>query len=461
MKIISIKKSSFSESDFRIDAAYHLSDGPLAKKQLNNSPYSKSKLIEESIKIYSGSIFKRSYVSSEDFGWSYLTGSNMIKLNIDSGKFISKKYTPQSKSLKIEEGWILISCSGTLGNTVFTNKDFDGKLGTHDLIRVIPNENKTLRGYLYAYLSSYFGHSLLTQSSYGGVVKHIEPHHIENLPIPILPRVKQVEINNLILKSAALSVEANKLLSDAIHLIISSMEVKMNSNKKSTLVSLSRLSNNYHKRLDSPSYINSGVISLKELENNGVGLKKIGDFDVEVARPGIFKRVKVKKENGLPYIKGAELTKRNPFGLCEYLSKTRTPFLDELKLNEDQILFTCAGTVGFTRLITKEFEERNAIGSQDIIRLYSKDSELSNHFLFAYLNTPIIKDFIQSLKYGSVIERVEPLHVELIPVFMPPKDIRIEIEEKISSYCSKIYSSFKKEEKAIQIVEKEIESWQK
>ncbi len=70
--------------------------------------------------------------------------------------------------------------------------------------------------------------------------------------------------------------------------------------------------------------------------------------------------------------------------MCEYLSKTRTPFLNELKLKEDQILLTCAGTVGDVKLISQEFEERNAIGSQDIIRVESEDIHLPTFYLFAY-----------------------------------------------------------------------------
>jgi restriction endonuclease S subunit len=54
-----------------------------------------------------------------------------------------------------------------------------------------------LSGFLYAYLASKYGYTLLTQSGFGGVVKHINAEHVANIPVPILPESKQQEIHNL------------------------------------------------------------------------------------------------------------------------------------------------------------------------------------------------------------------------------------------------------------------------
>lgn len=164
--------------------------------------------------------------------------------------------------------------------------------------------------------------------------------------------------------------------------------------------------------------------------------------------------------NGIPYIKGSELNKLNPFSNCEYLSKSRTPFLDELKLKVNQILFTCAGTIGDVRLISKEFEDFNAIGSQDIIRIEENNSSVSVYYLFAFLKTNFAREFAQSLKYGSVIERVEPFHVDLIPVAIPEEKIYNEIINAVAKYNDAMYMAFNNEKIAIDLIEKEIDQWQ-
>ena len=144
MKTINIKNNWFAESDLRLDASYHLSDGPLTKLKLKNAPYKISELSSVTVKIFKGNIFKRTYVSNAKYGYPFLTASDMMKSDIEGGKFISRKYTDVA-NLLIKEGWILVSRSGTLGNVTFTNKDFEGILGTDDLIRIIPNNSEVDR----------------------------------------------------------------------------------------------------------------------------------------------------------------------------------------------------------------------------------------------------------------------------------------------------------------------------
>ncbi len=215
MKLLKAKSKWFDESDLRLDAEYHLSDGPATTRLLVKSEIKTIPLSKAASKVFSGKIFKRTFVNDHHTGIPYLTASDMIKSHAVSGKYLSKKFTSEKKELFLKKGWILLSCSGTLGNTVFTNKDFEGVIGTHDLIRIVPNENEIKPGYLYAYLASKFGYSLLTQPSYGGVIKHIEPHHIQNLPIPIFSDNQQLTVHQLVVECNELRSKANELLKRA------------------------------------------------------------------------------------------------------------------------------------------------------------------------------------------------------------------------------------------------------
>ena len=204
--------------------------------------------------------------------------------------------------------------------------------------------------------------------------------------------------------------------------------------------------------------MNDGVLAMKDVTSH-MQHSTIGDINAIVRRPGIFKRNYV--ANGIPYIKGSEIFLNNPFRRCEHLSRTRTPFIDEMALYEGQILITCAGSVGSVKMITKEYEDKKAIGSQDIIRLISNDELYTREYLFTYLQMPFVYDYIQSMKYGSVIERIEPFHVESIPVVTPTKELSEEITLIIKRYMDYTYRAFIAEENAIQIVEEEIEKWNK
>jgi type I restriction enzyme, S subunit len=214
------KSSWFNEKGVRLDATYHLSDGRRIKFLLNSCSANVDTLGSLTNDIFLGSRFRRVFVRNEKYGIPYVTASDMTLINPISNTFLSKKMTLNQQLLKLGKGWILISCSGSIGNVVFTNEDFDGKIGTHDLIRVIPDENKIKPGFLYSFLSSKYGYALLTQSNYGGVIQHIEPEHIVNIPVPILDNSIQNHTHALIEKSSILKVKANRLLESAKDAII-------------------------------------------------------------------------------------------------------------------------------------------------------------------------------------------------------------------------------------------------
>jgi 2-phospho-L-lactate guanylyltransferase (CobY/MobA/RfbA family) len=65
------------------------------------------------------------------------------------------------------------------------------------------------------------------------------------------------------------------------------------------------------------------------------------------------------------------------------------------------------------------------------------------------------------MKYGSVIERIEPFHVESIPVVEPTEELSKEITSLIDEYMDCTYHAYTAENKAIKKVEDEIEKWNK
>ena len=362
--------------------------------------------------------------------------------------------------MMLRKGWTLISRSGTIGNCAFANAKHAQKLASEDVIRLVPN-NILRGGLVYAYLASKHGHSLLTQGTFGAVIQHIEPNFIASLPIPKFPDVFQQEVDDLIHESARLREEAAKALKDAIIILSDYVNAKLSQAKcKTSVVNIQDIRKSLQQRIDPPALMNEGVEAMQEVISR-LPYKLLGELGVVVRRPGIFKRIYV--ENGIPYIKGSEIFLTNPFQRCEHLSKTRTPFIDEMKLKEGQILVTCAGSCGNIKMITREYEEKQSIGSQDIIRIDSSDELTGNlinkEYLFTYLQLPFVYSYIQSMKYGSVIERIEPFHVESIPVVVPPQELSCKIQDKIRNYMNATYKAFNAEEKAIKLVEKEIEKW--
>jgi len=107
----------------------------------------------------------------------------------------------------------LITRSGTVGRCVIVGKRLATFAITDDAIRV--RAKNVPRGYLYAYLSSWIGQALISKDQYGSAIKHLEPHHLASVPVPLPSEDIQAEIHDAMMRAYELRDEANALLDEA------------------------------------------------------------------------------------------------------------------------------------------------------------------------------------------------------------------------------------------------------
>lgn len=160
--------------------------------------------------VYNGPRFKRPYaeqgVTEGATIRKYFTGTALTQLNSDNVKYLdealaNKQTRKQLEKLTIFKGFILVSDSGTLGRVTYALNQHDGHLATNNLIRIVI-ENDSLRGYVYQFLKSDLGQSLMLKNAYGTNQEHLEPDTISEIPIPI-PKDKVLldSIGKKVLKS--------------------------------------------------------------------------------------------------------------------------------------------------------------------------------------------------------------------------------------------------------------------
>lgn len=466
MKLLNIKNSWFSESDLRLDASYHLSDGPITKIKLKKSPFKTSKLSSETKDIFKGNIFKRTYVSNVEYGFPFMTASDMMKSNINGGKFVSRKYT-NTANLLLKKDWILVSRSGTIGKTVYTNSDFEDILGTDDLIRIVPNNKDVLGGYVYAYLSSKYGYGLLTQSGYGGVVQHIEPHHIEDLPIPVFPNEKQNEIHNIILDASLLRVDSNNLLKTAMKLFdelnelnysdelltTSENAIKLGySVKKSDLFRITIKARNHSLRANE-------IISYWD-SKKGISLKDYLEKPFRMGARASFKRINSESFKGKDLISQGDIHKQNP----KIFKQVKAH-----KINSDDtaqrasLIMPSAGTLGENEIFTRPLLVRNNFEGKllsEVIGKFKCSSEVDAAYLYAALSSKAGFRILRAMVYGTNL--LYPNWELLKNIKIPLKDetTKIRIGEIVLSAFDKRGMADILENNAIDLIEKEIESWQ-
>lgn len=438
-----IVESKFVFSNFRLDGKFHLSEGLEVRKSIHQSPYGCRLIKDVTSDIYCPGIFRRNYTSS---GIPFLGGGDIQKADYDSGKYLRERTTPNNEILKIKKGWTLVTCGGTIGDTVFANNMLAKCWISQHVMRVIPSSIK--EGMLFAYLASKYGHMLLTTNTYGSVIPTLNASNIASLPIPIFPEIFQKEVDDLIQESARLREEAMEELYEAVSLFESEIGpskviLKHNcASIKSTAIS------SMFRRFDSQYQIGKSQISKYHKS------VKIGSIATKIYIGNRSKRNYVSE--GVPFLSSSDMMLANPLRSCKYISK-KSPSLSEMKVKNRDILISRSGTVGNTIIVGNNLS--GVAVSEHAMRLVIDSTKISPEYVFAYFMTQHGHDALQILPYGSVIITLGEEFLADVDLPIIETEIMDKISHLVSNYIKLQDDSVNKENLAISMVEKEIEKW--
>lgn len=452
MKTARVNIHAVRSINFRTDASYHLSEGQNVQRCIAASPYPFTTIKEVSEDIFIGNRAKRVYVKDSNHGIPFLSSSDILKADLDNVKLASKKYTPEIERMSLKKGWTLISRSGTIGNCAFANAKHAQKLASEDVIRLVPN-NILRGGLVYAYLASKYGHSLLTQGTFGAVIQHIEPAFVGSIAIPLFPDSFQQEVDNLVQEAARLREEASDALEYAIGFFNTLFPVPFKDNCLGK-VSSKEIMTSINKRFEASFHISEGKDIDKYIKEH-YEWKSLGEVCSNISRPDIFKRYYVK--NGITFLGGADIFLATPDSE-KRLSKTKTGNISQLAIKEGTILLPRSGTIG--NVAWAHAGHAQKLASEHVIRLLPNDM-LRAGYVYAFLASKYGKLLIQRYIFGSVIQHVEPPHLKLIPVPIIDQKTMDDIHDKIMIYSSAMGKAIEFEQKAIHMVEQEIEKWNK
>ena len=465
MKSEALKHSEIEESAI-LKPNFHLNIGKRSIACFVGRGLKAIPLVQFVKEIYSGGIFKRVFVSDINAGIPYISAQHMMLANPkDYSKLISKKYTPRQNDMILKENTILMSCAGTVGNIRLIDKSFANIIGSQDIIRIIPNLSNY--GYVYAYLSSKICYNYIQSLIYGSVVPRIEPNAVGKIPIPILTTAIQEEIHTLILEAVDLRVEANRLLEDAKSIL-----------KKETILSDLTMDNyeyfGPHSKRDVMYFvkrsknIDATTINAfnhsKRISDTIQRVKSIHSLPLEdvldnkkLFSTGPFPRIEVEK--GIKLINQSDIFNVTIKGKNISRRKVRTDNLTEY----GEVLLAGVGTLGenetFCRVIYANEDLEGQLVSGEFIRMKTNE-KVPSGYLYTWLSTDYGFRFIRSTQTGTKLCRPIQKLLLKIPVPILEKEIMKDIHEKTVKAYTMRYNANIKESQAIQLIEKEIDSWQ-
>lgn len=404
--------------------------------------------------------FKRDYKNKSDEAVGFLGSSEILNVYPRAEKYISREQA-ESKGLLAKLNEILITCSGTIGNISLVSKSMINNALSQHMIRAYTDD---LYGYIYAFLKTKIGKLLIQTNTYGSVVQHIEPKHLENIEIPNPPEILKKEIHNLIVKSYDLRDESNDLIDEAEKLLIQELKLppiedfkpkyyNQNSEIRNFEVSLSKLNN----RFDASYHVPIVDCIIEHLKAHSKALKKIGDEDIsaEVILPGRFARTYVEEGQGVKFIGGKDLLQLNP-STDKYLSKKvhENIIKKQLGIKENDLIMPGRGTIGYTILAPKHF--KGWAISDNLIKVTIENTELVG-YIYCYFNSVYGKTLIERQIYGGVVNAIEPQHIREIPIpILNNKDIQDTINALVLQANKKRYEAYILEQKAIKMVNEKV-----
>jgi type I restriction enzyme S subunit len=206
---------SSSELRGRFDANHHV---PLVRSvihKLEKGTYPLIRLEDANATVYQPPRFKRVYVDADN-GIPFFQPSFVPLFRPYNYDYLSKTANADiMQACMLAQDSIIITRSGTAARVTLVTEELSKWVGSDDLIRVTPG-NLFDSGFLTAFFLTPFARHQILGQVYGGVVDHVDEHHISSVLCPRVPKAKQLKVANLVRKAYKNKDEANKLEDEAI-----------------------------------------------------------------------------------------------------------------------------------------------------------------------------------------------------------------------------------------------------
>jgi type I restriction enzyme S subunit len=431
--------------------------GALEAKEMLRK-HSTKPLKDVASKIFHAGRESRMWVDSPEYGVPFMGSTDILAADLSYLPLISKKQVESTPQFLLKKGWTLITRSGTVGRMAFARQDMDGFACSEHVMRVVPNEESILPGYLYAFLSSRFGVPLVVSGTYGAIIQHIEPRHIADLPVPRLGAIEE-QAHELVRQAASLLTKYQANLKEATALFFDSVGLKditaaewhswgADYGFSSTVDVKSFRALNFNPRFN----------RLCEQIKQGPW-KPLGELCVTgtLKRGERFNRIDADDEYAYRLIGQKELFWLRPEG--RWIGKNFVP--DGALAEDGCVLVAARGTLGDTELYCRaEFITGKALDnaySEDILRVLADKSVILRGALFAFMRSETAFRMFRSISMGSKLQDHHYAMLPVIPIPYPPDNVR----ERCNDWVIEAYEMRDKaialEDEARVLVERAIE----
>ncbi|NCS47647.1 MAG: type I restriction endonuclease subunit R [Microcystis aeruginosa BK11-02] len=235
----------------RFEGSFHNPEAIAAEKQLAKLPVEITKIGDQRVTKEVRAITRfraRTYV--EKGGIPLLSSKQLFQVDpIDVKKLAKGAHTKDLPEIQLEENMIAVTCSGTIGRVQIIPKYMANWTANQHANRLLASDDINA-GYLYAWLVSDYGYSLMTRHAYGSVILEFDRFMLASVHIPLPEPAIRNEIGDLVLKANQLRDQAWRNEQEAISklekLISSKSNTPMNNQTPIESFSLANIKFDYN-----------------------------------------------------------------------------------------------------------------------------------------------------------------------------------------------------------------------
>lgn len=457
-------KSKHVLKELRFSGGYFLNEDAVNSRLLEENA-DKCKPLKELANVFNPPIFKRQFCENTERAVPYCQSSDVTNALEGSDVYINKEQAIKVGAI-VKDKQTLVTGFGTIGNTRLVNELSDGIAYANNVCRIEAHD-ESIYGFIYALMTSKYGRAQLNKNASGSVVRYIEAPGIKETLVPTLPDSKQQQIHNLIVEASKLRVEANKLLEEANDKFHSLNEIEYSNYHLSVSENKEYLGFTY--RISEASKISikaknhsKRILEIKRKWNskNGVLLQDYLVNDFKIGSRGSFKRID-SETIGAEMVSQGDLHRINPKNYKRVIISRKN--IDDFG-NENLVLFPAVGNGSSegeilfrSTLSYKSFNDKLLSG--DIGKFQCPSLKHAAYLLVALKSKGGFR-MMRAFYYGTQLRR--PNWELLKGINIPVKDE--ECFNTISSLAIEAYNlrfnADEKENKAINLIENEIEQWQ-
>lgn len=412
---VSVPCKLLSAGDRRMEAESYLAGGRAIRESIEARASGWQRLGEVA-RVWQPSRLKGIQVGQE-FGTPFLAATQVFDLRPVPRKWLALAQTDNTAQRFVDSGTVLVTRSGSVGRATLAHSPHKGLLISDDLLRVQPNA-KRWNGWLYAFLRSPSAIEMMNASQYGHIIKHLEPSHLESIPVPRVAQPVLDEFGAGAAEVIALRDRAHELILQAEHTFESHFGLpEPDEDEAGFSVRASKTLFRGRRRFE--AFSNRPVLkSIEEILGAGSeDMMTLPECGYSAWLPSRFKRVPASE--GVEFIDSSQLFEINP-DTSRTIADGNFGDPHDGRVKPNWVLMARSGQVyginGSVTLATQAYSGK--VVSDHVIRIAPRGEPAARPgYIFAALSHPSLgRPRVKALASGSSIPGIDPDDVSGMPI---------------------------------------------